>query len=144
MPTAGRRRDMSDSGREQVILSLLQCTVEGVPRRSAVKEVAAKFRVDRRPISRGWQRAKAEEAKTGRLCADSRGHARGQLLLDLSAKLEKLSITPLDQRSTIRSASAGCGRVPLQRRVKGGQLVAPVSNIKQLLMDANKAARMAW
>lgn len=67
-------------------------------------------------------------------------------MVDLSAKLEKLRITPFAQRSTLRSASAVCGvaRATLQRRVKGGQLVAHVSNVKPLLTDVNKATRMAW
>ncbi|KAG3160000.1 hypothetical protein PC128_g21200 [Phytophthora cactorum] len=34
---------LSDSERDQVVVSLLQCSVDGVPRRGAIKEVAAKF-----------------------------------------------------------------------------------------------------
>ncbi|KAG2777192.1 hypothetical protein PC129_g19760 [Phytophthora cactorum] len=55
-------QNLSDSERDQVVVSLLQCSVDGVPRRGAIKEVAAKFRVDRRTISRVWKKAKAEEA----------------------------------------------------------------------------------
>ncbi|KAG2906257.1 hypothetical protein PC114_g11227 [Phytophthora cactorum] len=63
---------------------------------------------------------------------------------DLSEKLEKLRITPFDQRSTLRAVSSACGvaRATLQRRVKGGQVVAHVSNVNPLLTDENKAARL--
>ncbi|KAG3117902.1 hypothetical protein PI125_g3379 [Phytophthora idaei] len=63
------------------------CSVDGVPRRGAIKEVAAKFRVDRRTISMVWKKAKAEEARSGQLRADYSGNARGRLMLDLSEKL---------------------------------------------------------
>ncbi|KAG3008451.1 hypothetical protein PC121_g3250 [Phytophthora cactorum] len=145
MPSPTRRRELSDSERDQVVVSLLQCTVDEVPRRGAIKEVAAKFRVDRRTISRVWKKAKVEEARSGQLHADYSGNARGRPMLDLSEKLEKLRITPFDQRSTLRAASSACGvaRATLQRRVKGGQVVAHVSNVKPLLTDENKAARSA-
>ncbi|KAG2778908.1 hypothetical protein PC116_g5185 [Phytophthora cactorum] len=146
MPSPTRRRELSDSERDQVVVSLLQCTVDEVPRRGAIKEVAAKFRVDRRTISRVWKKAKVEEARSGQLHADYSGNARGRPMLDLSEKLEKLRITPFDQRSTLCAASSACGvaRATLQRRVKGGQVVAHVSNVKPLLTDENKAARLAW
>ncbi|KAG3108112.1 hypothetical protein PI124_g19422 [Phytophthora idaei] len=86
-----RRRELSDSERDQVVVSLLQCSVDGVSRRGAIKEVAAKFRVDRRTISRVRKKAKAEEARSGQLRADYSGNARGRPMLDLS---EKLRITP--------------------------------------------------
>ncbi|KAG2940724.1 hypothetical protein PC115_g2407 [Phytophthora cactorum] len=145
MPSPTRRRELSDSERDQVVVSLLQCTVDEVPRRGAIKEVAAKFRVDRRTISRVWKKAKVEEARSGQLHADYSGNARGRPMLDLSEKLEKLRITPFDQRSTLCAASSACGvaRATLQRRVKGGQVVAHVSNVKPLLTDENKAARSA-
>ncbi|KAG2926031.1 hypothetical protein C6341_g16405 [Phytophthora cactorum] len=127
MPSPTRRREMSDSER-------------------AIKEVAAKFREDRRTISRVWKTAKAEEARSGQLRADYSGNARGRQMLDLLEKLEKLRITPFDQRSTLRAASSACGvaRATLQRRVKGGQVVAHVSIVKPLLTDENKAAILAW
>ncbi|KAG3020594.1 hypothetical protein PC121_g10816 [Phytophthora cactorum] len=146
MPSPTRMRELSDSKRDQVVVSLLQCSVDGVPRRGAIKEVTAKFRVDRRTISMVWKKAKAEEARSGQLRADYSGNARGRPMLDLSEKLEKLRITPCDQRSTLRAASSACGvvRATLQRRVKGGQVVAHVSNVKPLLTDENKAARLVW
>ncbi|KAG3159177.1 hypothetical protein PI126_g7513 [Phytophthora idaei] len=146
MPSPTRRRELSDSERDQVVASLLQCSVDGVPRRGAIKEVAAKFRVDRRTISRVWKKAKAEEARSRQLRADYRGNARGRPMLDLSEKLEKLRITPFDQRSTLPAASSACcvARATLQRRVKGGQVVAHVSYVKPLLTDENKAARLTW
>ncbi|KAG6946187.1 hypothetical protein JG687_00016853 [Phytophthora cactorum] len=52
MPSPTRRRELSVSERDQVVVSLLQCSVDRVPRRGAIKEVPAKFRVDRRTISR--------------------------------------------------------------------------------------------
>lgn len=135
-----QRRELTDSERAQVVLSLLQRSVEGVPRRGAIKEVAAKFRVTSQTVARVWKRAKVEEAKTGCLRADSRRHERGWPMADLSAKLEKLHITPFAQRSTLRSASVACGvtRATLHCHVQGGQLVAHVSNVKQLLTDANR------
>ncbi|KAG3249378.1 hypothetical protein PI124_g5944 [Phytophthora idaei] len=146
MSSPTRRRELSVSERDQVVVSLLQCSVDRVPRRGAIKEVPAKFRVDRRTISRVWKKAKAEEAMSGQLRADYSGNACGRPMLDLSEKLEKLRITPFDQRSTLRAASLACGvtRATLQRRVKGGQVVAHVSNVKPLLTDENKAARLAW
>ncbi|KAG3237861.1 hypothetical protein PI124_g17162 [Phytophthora idaei] len=146
MPSPTRRRELSDSERDQVVVSLLQCSVDGVPRRGAIKEVAAKSRVDRRTIPRVWKKAKAEEARSGQQRADYSSNARGRPMLDLSEKLEKLRITLFDQRSTLRAASSagGVARATLQRRVKGGQVVAHVSNVKPLLTDENKAARLAW
>ncbi|KAG3161295.1 hypothetical protein C6341_g13622 [Phytophthora cactorum] len=88
--------------------------------------------------------AKAEEARSGQLRPDYSGNARGPPMPDLSEKLEKLRITPFDQRSTLRAVSSACGvaRATLQRRVKGGQVVAHVSNVNPLLTDENKAARL--
>ncbi|KAE8965740.1 hypothetical protein PR003_g18357 [Phytophthora rubi] len=108
--------------------------------------MVAKFGVMSRIISRLWKRAKSDEAKTGRLRADSRRHDRGRPMVDLSAKLEQLRVTPMDQWSTLRSAATACGmpRATLQRRIKEGQLVVHVSNVKPLLTKTNKAARMAW
>ncbi|KAG6616384.1 Transposase, Tc1-like protein [Phytophthora cinnamomi] len=135
-----RRRELTDIDREQVIVSLLQRSVNGVPRRGAVKGVAEKYQVSPRTISRLWRRAKEEEAKSGRLCAESRRRDRGRPMADLSAKLERLRITPLEQRSTLRSAALSCGvsRATLQRRVKDGKLVAHTSNVKLLLTEENK------
>ncbi|KAG2822335.1 hypothetical protein PC129_g19417 [Phytophthora cactorum] len=143
MPPPTRRRELSDSERDQVVVSLLQCSIDRVPRRGAIKEVAVKFRVDRRTISSVWKKTKAEEARSGQLRADYSGNARGRPMLDLS---EKLRITPFDQRSTLRAASSACGvaRATLQRRVKGGQVVAHVSNVKPFLTDENMAARLTW
>lgn len=58
MPTTTptKRRELSDSDREQV----LQRSVDGVPRKGAMKEVAGKFRVSSQTIARVWKRAKAE------------------------------------------------------------------------------------
>jgi transposase-like protein len=145
-PSPPPRRELTDSERDQAIIALLQRSVDGVPRRGSVKEVAAKFQVNPRTIPRLWKRAKEEEAKSGRLHAQSRRHDRGRPMADLSAKLERLRITPLEQRSTLRAAELSCGvpRATLQRRVKSGQLVAHVSNVKPLLTETNKAARLAW
>ncbi|KAG6592671.1 Transposase, Tc1-like protein [Phytophthora cinnamomi] len=67
-------------------------------------------------------------------------------MADLSAKLERLRITPLEQRSTLRSAALSCGvsRATLQRRVKDEKLVAHTSNVKPLLTEENKVARLTW
>ncbi|KAG2926766.1 hypothetical protein PC114_g3720 [Phytophthora cactorum] len=54
---------------------------------------------------------------SGQLRADYSGKVRGRPMLDLSEKLEKLRITPFDQRSTLRAASLACvvARATLQR-----------------------------
>ncbi|KAG6615544.1 uncharacterized protein IUM83_05140 [Phytophthora cinnamomi] len=134
------RRELTDIEREQVIVSLLQRSVNGVPRRGAVKEVAEKFQVNPRTISRLWRLAKEENAKSDRLCAESRRHDRDRPMADLSAKLERLRIIPLEQRSTLRSSPLSCGvsRATLQCRVKDEQLVAHTSNVNPLLTEANK------
>ncbi|KAG2935524.1 hypothetical protein PC119_g877 [Phytophthora cactorum] len=142
--TPTKRRELSDSEREQVVMSLLQRLVEGVPRRGAINEVATLFRVHRRTISRLWERAKEQEAETGRLHAVSHRHDRGRPMMDLSVRLENLRITPFQRRRTIRSASmaSGVSRATLQRRVSSGDLVAATSTVKPLLTDENKTERL--
>jgi len=44
------RRELTDHERGQVLVSLLQRSVDGVPRKGAIKEVAVKFRVSRQTI----------------------------------------------------------------------------------------------
>ncbi|KAG3225529.1 hypothetical protein PC129_g3864 [Phytophthora cactorum] len=60
---------------------------------------------------------------SGQLRADYSGKVRGRPMLDLSEKLEKLRITPFDQRSTLRAASLACvvARATLQRWGKEGR-----------------------
>ncbi|KAG3136277.1 hypothetical protein PI126_g17884 [Phytophthora idaei] len=141
-----KRRELSDSEHEHVLMSLLQRSVEGVPRRGAINQVATLIRVHRRTISRQWERAKEQEAETGSLHAVSHHHDRGRQMMDLSVRLENLRITPFERRSTILSASMarGASRATLQRRVSSGELVDATSNVKPLLTDENKTDRLAW
>ncbi|KAG3014071.1 hypothetical protein PC123_g11545 [Phytophthora cactorum] len=43
MPPPTQRRELSDSERDQAVVSLLECSVDGVPCRGAIKEMSAKF-----------------------------------------------------------------------------------------------------
>ncbi|KAG6943525.1 hypothetical protein JG687_00018398 [Phytophthora cactorum] len=126
MPPPTQRRELSDSERDQAVVSLLECSVDG--------------------------KAKAEEARSGQLRPDYSGNARGPPMPDLSEKLEKLRITPFDQRSTLRAVSSACGvaRATLQRRVKGGQVVAHEGRVnkgtyrKMLIQHLLPAVRERW
>ncbi|ETN21771.1 hypothetical protein PPTG_21137 [Phytophthora nicotianae INRA-310] len=125
-----------DNERKDAVVELLKQSVEGVPQTGAIKEIADKFGVDRKTLSRLWK------PRTGTLRSPSNRHQRGRPNKDLSAKLERLRNIPLAQRSTLRSASAvsGVARTTLHRRIQSGQLVAHVNTVKPLLMEVNKAS----
>ncbi|KAG7381193.1 hypothetical protein PHYPSEUDO_006318 [Phytophthora pseudosyringae] len=122
MPTPSpiRRRELTDSEREQVIIAVLLRSVEGMPSKGAINEVAAQFAVNRTTVSRIGKSAKEEQEMTSLLRADSRRSERGRPMLDLTSKLEKLRIAPFAQRSTLRSSSAvsGVALATLHRRVQ--------------------------
>ncbi|ETN13101.1 hypothetical protein PPTG_22306 [Phytophthora nicotianae INRA-310] len=73
-----KRRELSDNEREDAVAELLKRSVEDVPRTGAMKEVAAKFCVDRKTLARLWKRAKEEQGRTGVQRSPSHHHQRGR------------------------------------------------------------------
>ncbi|KAG4059159.1 hypothetical protein PC123_g5890 [Phytophthora cactorum] len=85
-----RCRELTEEERAEVVLRVLQNSVDGVPRFGTMKKVAVGFRVVPRTVSRIWKRAlKAKEA-TGSWSAASLRHHHGRLTKDVAAKLERL------------------------------------------------------
>ncbi|KAG3106973.1 hypothetical protein PI124_g12259 [Phytophthora idaei] len=141
-----RRRELTEEERAEVVLRVLQNSVDGVPRLGTMKKVVAGFRVVPSTVSRIWKRALKVKVVTGLWSAASLRHHRGRPTKDVAAKLESLRGANYARRGTLRAASAACGapRATLHRRVKAGDVRAHVSVVKSLLTEANKAARLSW
>ncbi|KAG3091961.1 hypothetical protein PI125_g17287 [Phytophthora idaei] len=141
-----RRRELAEEKRAEVVLRVLQNSVNGVPRLGTMKKVAAGFRVVPRTVSRIWKRALKAKEVTELWSAASLRHHRGRPTKDVAAKLERLRGVSYARRGTLHAASAACGvpRATLHLRVKAGDVRAHVSVVKPLLTEANKAARLSW
>ncbi|ETN00425.1 hypothetical protein PPTG_24267 [Phytophthora nicotianae INRA-310] len=98
-----KRCALSECERDRVAVELLKRSVEGVPRAGAIKEVATKFGVDRKTVSRLWKHAEEEQDKSDMIRSPSQRNQRGCPKKDLTAKLDRLCSAPLAQRSTLRS-----------------------------------------
>ncbi|KAG2760160.1 hypothetical protein PC129_g15355 [Phytophthora cactorum] len=85
-----RRRELTEEERGEVVLRVLQSSVDGVPRLGTMKKVAAGFRVVPRTVSRIWKRVLKAKEVTGLWSAASLRHHHGRPTKDVTAKLEML------------------------------------------------------
>lgn len=138
------KRQLARDVRLAVFNALLVESIDGHLPHGAFTKVGVEFNVDRKTISRIWQRG-CKSLDDGALLPEvsKRHRGRQKKHVDVAARVEAV---PISRRGTIRSLSAAIGipRSTLGELVQKGEIRRHSNSIKPLLTDLNKVARLRF
>ncbi|KAL3668561.1 hypothetical protein V7S43_019051 [Phytophthora oleae] len=137
--------NLSTKERKDVVVFLLMHAVRGLPDRGAMRQAAAKFRVDTSTISMVWSRFKTTFTRDGIDGVASRiAGASGRKRADRDDLLERIAAIPFRRRMTQQSlpSELGVARSVVRDAVAQGKLLHHSSTIHPLLTKENKHARI--
>ncbi|KAG4234013.1 hypothetical protein PC116_g17807 [Phytophthora cactorum] len=145
-PNTIRKTKLTDAERQRVLMAMLLRSTSSDLKRGDLSAVAATEGIHPSTISRLWAYAKVEAARSGHFASPSRRNRSGRTASDPTPTRERLHGVDVAQRSTIRSAAAGCGMAPTTRirQLRQGRLRTHTSVVKPVLTDANKAERLQF
>ncbi|XP_074289316.1 uncharacterized protein LOC141614471 [Silene latifolia] len=138
-------KNLTNLERSKINETLLNNSINGKPRHGIINEVAARFSVDRKTITRLWMAAQKQRASSipVNVSSKKKGIKKvGRAILDE----EKLKSIDLLDRSTQHSLAThlGVSQSTVSRWVMSKQIRSHTNALKPGLTDKNKLARLIF
>ncbi|KAH6816966.1 hypothetical protein C2S51_000569 [Perilla frutescens var. frutescens] len=139
-----RKLSFAESQKNQVLEFLLECSTNGKIPKGKINEVAAKFQVCRKSISRVWSAAKKQVENNQQMHIEEK--EKFTRTKRVAIDLEKISSLPLKKRSNIRTLAHGinCKKSTVGRWIRQGLIKAHTSAIRSDLTASNKLLRLRF